>query len=69
MELFWEKMYYLILSPLPHSKYLYRKQLKNNQNQMNTTGAQNLKDFGNKPPSPSSSPTDLKIKKTNAVIC
>jgi hypothetical protein len=37
--------------PLPpshtHSKTLYLRHLKNNQNQMNTTGAQNLKEFNN----------------------
>jgi hypothetical protein len=36
------------LSPPPlHSKNLYPRQIKNNQNQMNTTGAQNLKEFNN----------------------
>jgi hypothetical protein len=36
------------LSPPPlHSKNLYLRQIKNNQNQMNTTGAQNLKEFNN----------------------
>jgi len=67
-----------ILSSLPPSlKNLYLRQLKNNQNQRNTTGAQNVKEFYSttgwlsglvnlKPTSPS--PTDLKIKKTFAVI-
>ena len=31
----------------PHSKMLYLRQIKNNQNQMNTSGAQNLKEFNN----------------------
>ena len=31
--------------PHTHSNNLYLRQLKNNQNQMNTTGAQNLKEF------------------------
>jgi hypothetical protein len=35
------------LLPHTHSKILYLRQLKNNQNQMNTTGAQNLKEFNN----------------------
>jgi hypothetical protein len=35
----------LIPSRLPHSKILNLRHLKNNQNQMNTTGAQNLKEF------------------------
>ena len=42
----------LIPSPLPlpphtHSQILYPRHLKNNQNQMNTTGAQNLKECNN----------------------
>jgi len=43
----------LILSPLSpasthtHSKIIYLGHLKNNQNQMNTTRAQNLKEFNN----------------------
>jgi hypothetical protein len=31
--------------PWPHSKNLYPRQLKNNQNQMDTTGGQNLKKY------------------------
>ena len=31
--------------PLPHSKHLYLRQLRNNQNQLNTTGGQNLNEF------------------------
>ena len=39
---------YLILSvSLKTSLLNYIRQLKNNQNQMNTTGAQNLKEFSN----------------------
>ena len=33
--------------PSPNSKNLYLRQLKNNQNQMNTTWGQNLKEFNN----------------------
>jgi hypothetical protein len=31
--------------PLPHSKNLYLRQLRTNQNQLNTTGGQNLNEF------------------------
>ena len=47
----WEKKPHFVISdPLPplhtHTKKnLYLGQLKNNQNQMNTTGGQNLKEF------------------------
>jgi hypothetical protein len=45
----WKKKPDNILSslPWPHSKNLYPRQLKNNQNQMDTTGGQNLKKCSN----------------------
>jgi hypothetical protein len=43
----WGNLFCVIFDPLPQLKNLYLRQLKNNQNQMNTTGAQNLKEFNN----------------------
>jgi hypothetical protein len=37
----------VISVPLLYRRPLFRRQLKNNQNQTNTTGAQNLKEFNN----------------------
>ena len=43
-----KKMYDLILSPArTQNIFIENNQPKNNQNQMNTTGAQNLKKFDN----------------------
>ena len=41
----WGNLFCVIFDPLPQLKNLYLRQLKNNQNQMNTTGAHNLKEF------------------------
>ena len=38
---------FVISDPLFYRRPLLLRQLKNNQNQMNTTGAQNLKEFNN----------------------
>jgi hypothetical protein len=37
----------VISDPLLYRRLLLLRQLKNNQNQTNTTGAQNLKEFNN----------------------
>jgi hypothetical protein len=37
----------VISDPLLYRRLLLLRQLKNNQNQTNTTGAQNLKEFSN----------------------
>ena len=70
----------VISDPLLYRRPLLLRQLNNNQNQTNTTGAQNLKEFNNTGGWLSvffgvffcndlnPSPADLKIKKTNAVI-
>ena len=41
----WEKI--VISDPLLYRRPLLLRQLKNNQNQTNTTGAQNFKEFNN----------------------
>ena len=41
----WEKI--VISEPLLYRRPLLLRQLKNNQNQTNTTGAQNFKEFNN----------------------
>jgi hypothetical protein len=43
--MFWKKI--AISDPLLYRRPLPLRQLKNNQNQTNTTGAQNLKEFNN----------------------
>ena len=45
--MFRKKRQYLILYPPPPSQNIYLRQPKNNENQINTTRGQNLKEFSN----------------------